>query len=668
MDSGVPRLLPGDEPGFLNRGREIDAFRRLVVGTGPVAVEGPGRIWLTGPPGIGKTTLAVRLGNLFETRFTDGILYADLRGSTPDNAADVADVLRHFLRQLGKEPAEIPGALDELAADFRSHTANRAILVVLDDARTSAQVRPLLPSSPDAVVLVTSRRHLDGLVYSGFSRIELENFTTDDAIRLVRGIVGAERFAAEPAAGERLVNFCSGLPLALRVVAARILARRTRSLAALVDQITKAPFEHLRLEGDAPVEAVFDASFADLDEEQRRAYCLLGQIPAAEFDLAAAAAVLDRSISETNDLVDDLDEAYLVRRADDRVAIHSLVREHARARAEAADLEPRAARLRAVGWYLRRAAALSKNVSRRWSVSARAEAIDPAYDGDDAYRPAAAELERDDAVYPAIAALADELSLDQACAELGEALQPWYYNTDRTSHLLAVLRLAVPAADALGDVRLSMRLHHDLGSAHEKAKEFPAALREFERAMGLAQECGDRLGEASAVEWSGLVLRQVGDHASAVDRFERAREILRTGEIENREHRERALVLLSLHRGTDLVALGHTAEADAELRDALEWFHDRGEVINEARALLALAPISGDQARPTLERALELFAAGGLRSKQIDALVALAELDFADGEQAAAVGRLREARELARQIGLWSVVESLDERLARHSV
>ncbi|PWW53160.1 tetratricopeptide repeat protein [Actinokineospora spheciospongiae] len=665
---GAPRLLPGDTPGFLNREGEIaEVEHRFSALDGS---SGPSLIWLTGSAGIGKTTLAIRLGHMFADLFPDGALYYELGGSTPAGPADAADVLRHFLARLGKKPEDIPTHLNERAADFRSLTSGKRILVVLDDAHTAAQVRSLLPSSPRAAVIVTSRRHMDGLLAAGFREVAVNAFDAETAARLVAQVVDPTHLAAEPAAVARLVTLCSGLPLALRVLAARIAGRRHRSLGALVEQVTSAPFAHLRLDGDPSVEAVFDACFADLDADHKRAYCLLGWHPGPRFAPESAAALLDRPVEDALDLLDGLVDAYLLQRHDitGRYGFHSLIALHARTRSEEyPSYDTASARRRVVAWHWERAVALGRVLSPRWTVGR--QDVPPAYTGGDARHRAEVELESDETGHRAAVHLAQELDLADAAAGICEALKPWYYDTDRTGDLIDILGVGAPAADRAGDPRLAMRLHHDLGSAYEKVGDFDLALAEFDYSRLLARATGDPLGEASAVEWPGLVHRQRGDHDRALACFEEARGILTGATTGDPAQRERALVLISLHVGTELALVGRCEDAEVELRRAHAWFADRDEKVNEARALAGLATARVNagvaaEALPMLERAATLFGERGLRSKQAEALFTLAELHAEAGEEQPALSCANTARALAQRLGLWSVVSRIDAFLA----
>ena len=182
-------------------------------------------ILLTGPPGVGKTALAVNWGHAVRGDFPDGVLFADLHGYAPDGPASASEMLARFLRALGVDPRQVPSDLAELTGIYRSIMISRRMLVLLDDALTAAQVSPLLPPSPESVAVVTSRLRLGGLAVRGARVIQLDRLDADAALELLARTMGDERVLAQPHAARELVELCAGLPLALCVSGARLAAR-----------------------------------------------------------------------------------------------------------------------------------------------------------------------------------------------------------------------------------------------------------------------------------------------------------------------------------------------------------------------------------------------------------------------------------------------------------
>ncbi|MBT2384356.1 AfsR/SARP family transcriptional regulator, partial [Streptomyces sp. ISL-11] len=209
----APQSLPRRPTGFLGRDRELDGLTRLV--DGPAA---GGVVVVTGPAGVGKTAFAVHWAHGRDDAFPGGRLFADLRGFSGGEEAAPGEVLREFLLALGTPAGRIPDSPQAASALYRSLTAGRRLLVVLDNARSSAQVRPLLPAGGECATLVTSRSRLDGLVATDSARpVRLRSLGTDDGVALLGTVLGPERVLEEPDAAAELVALCDGLPLALRV-------------------------------------------------------------------------------------------------------------------------------------------------------------------------------------------------------------------------------------------------------------------------------------------------------------------------------------------------------------------------------------------------------------------------------------------------------------------
>ncbi len=305
-----PRQLPGDVRGFVNRSAELTALDRLLVeDTGPVGVT---LSVIAGTAGVGKTALALRWAHRVRHRFPDGQLHVNLRGYDPGEPARPEQVLERFLRALGVPPAAIPADLDDRAALYRSRLADRRILVVLDNAASVGQVRPLLPGSDSCLVIVTSRSRLSGLVTrDGGRRLTVRMLTEDDAITLLRELTREFRAGDDPEHLAELARLCARLPLALRIAAERAasrpympldeLIRDLRDESALWTALTAEENE----EADA-VRAVFAWSYRALDPAAARMFRLLGLHPGSEFSLPAAAALAGEPANQVRQRIDAL--------------------------------------------------------------------------------------------------------------------------------------------------------------------------------------------------------------------------------------------------------------------------------------------------------------------------------------------------------------------------
>lgn len=294
---------------------------------------------LAGIGGVGKTTLAVHVAHAARPHFPDGQLYVDLQG-TEARPAEPEAVLGSFLRALGTPDSSIPDSPAERAALYRSTLDGRRVLVLLDNARDAAQVRPLLPGTAGCAALVTSRVRMAGL--AGAHLVDLDVMSPDEALQLFTRIVGEERVRAERQAALAVVGACGFLPLAIRIAASRLAARRTWTVSVLAAKLAD---ERRRLDelqaGDLAVKATFELGYGQLEPVQQRAFRLLGLPDGPDISLAAAAAVLDRPEHATEDLLEALvDCSLLESAAPGRYRFHDLVRLYARACAERDEQPP----------------------------------------------------------------------------------------------------------------------------------------------------------------------------------------------------------------------------------------------------------------------------------------------------------------------------------------
>jgi tetratricopeptide (TPR) repeat protein/transcriptional regulator with XRE-family HTH domain len=356
----VPFLLPPDIADFTGRAEVVGRLGALLAG-GPDGAARPTAIRvaaIVGGGGVGKTTLAVHVAHRVRFRFPDGQLYVDLRGAEASPAVP-EEVLGRFLRALGVEAAAVPDESEERADRYRSLLAARRVLVVLDNAASEAQIIPLLPASPTCGVLVTSRSPLTGL--AGVSPVPLEVLQAEQALELLGRIVGSERLAAEPAAAAELARLCGYLPLALRVAGARLAARPHWRVAELAARLTD---ERRRLNeltyGHLAVRASLTLSYQALEPAAQTLFRRLGLLDAPEVTAWVAAALLDSSLEQAQELTDRLVDARLLDAAGRdatgqvRYRFHDLVGIYGRECAEAQDSssERAAALARAFGALL----------------------------------------------------------------------------------------------------------------------------------------------------------------------------------------------------------------------------------------------------------------------------------------------------------------------------
>ncbi|MGW0661067.1 BTAD domain-containing putative transcriptional regulator [Streptodolium elevatio] len=348
----APAQLPARIGSHVGRARQMRVLDALVS---PDPARRRDLVAVVGAPGVGKTAIAAHWAHERREHFKDGQLFVDLRGHSPLPALRPGNVLAQFLRALGAPPGHLPEDEDEAAALYRTLLADRQVLVVLDNARDVEQVRPLLPGAPGCAVVVTSRNQLAGLVASdGARRVLLDVLDPEEGSRLLGGIVGDCRVAAEEEAARRLVRVCGGLPLAVRTAGANMVARNIGIADYCAELAGDDVLAKLHIEGDrrSSVRAAFDLSYRVLPAAARRMFRLLGLMPGSAFT-ADAAALADSTPAESAALLVSLADSHLVReRTPGRFVLDELMRAYAR-ELVGEDAEAHAARKRLLDWQRR---------------------------------------------------------------------------------------------------------------------------------------------------------------------------------------------------------------------------------------------------------------------------------------------------------------------------
>jgi len=333
----APAELPIDSDAFTGRASEVSWLRTALTSAAP------GRIVVSavaGAAGIGKSAFAVHVAHQIADRFPDGQLYVNLHGSTPNvKPLHPAEVLARLLRSLGGDDAAVPADVDEASARFRSLTDGRHLLFLFDNARDAEQVRPLLPASPTCRVLITARRMLTSL--DTVTHLRLDAMAKDEMTTLLSRLIGGERVAADPWAARVIVRLCDGLPLVIRIAAARLVARPDLSLRGLADRLAVEDHRLSELQADdRAVRACFMVSYRALGAEHSRLFRLLGLLGGSDISVAVAAALADRSEEQAADLLDHLADAQLLEVRDTgRYRMHDLLCLFARERTRQEETE-----------------------------------------------------------------------------------------------------------------------------------------------------------------------------------------------------------------------------------------------------------------------------------------------------------------------------------------
>ncbi|MFD5941972.1 AfsR/SARP family transcriptional regulator [Streptomyces griseus] len=565
-------LLPRAPRGFHGRAAELAALSRSAAGEAPVCL-------ITGPAGVGKTALALQWAHRSPAIFPDGRLFADLRGFSTAGEPAPIDVLRDFLLALGVSPRRVPESVPAAAALFRSLTARRGLLVVLDNARDSATVRTLLPGGADCVTLVTSRHRLEGLIASDAARpVPLDTLETDDGTALLAGVLGEERVLAEPVAARRLSELCGGLPLALRVTAARLAGRPRWTLAALAGELADERGRLACLDvDDTGVAAALGLTVQHLPAGAVHQLGRLGHHPGGHYDPYAAAALAGTDPVTARAALEQLAAAHLVTEtAPGRWVLHDLVRLYARS------LDPASAREALIG-------VLDHCIATALAAADTAEpGGEPCFVLPEDYRrPSAVQdfadraeamrwlaTEREDLALAALAAREAGLT-DRAWRII---LLQWPQMVWRARDSWSpLLELALESARAERDAYAESRVLTLLGWVLTEEGRTAEAAALLERSPSLAREAGDPLGEATALINLAVAQAELGDLPTAGENCARALELAR------REG----------DRHTEMLTLQHLARMHLTA-------HRPAEALGCARAALDLGPEHEEAARRSL--------------------------------------------------------------------
>ncbi|MEV0425636.1 BTAD domain-containing putative transcriptional regulator [Micromonospora sp. NPDC050495] len=514
----VPRQLPHPGPRLVGRQRSLAAVRQALT----AAPDGrPSICVVTGPAGVGKSALATWAAHQVAGNFPDGQLYADLRGATagPPPLAP-REVLARFLRALSGPEVAVAADPDEAAAMLCSLLADRRLLVVLDNARDAAQIRPLLPAGRHCAVLVTSRRHLTEL--DAVRHLELGVLDDRDAVELLRQLAGAARIDRQPATAIRLARRLGGLPLALRIAGARLAARPHWSLAMLDDRLgdRRRRLPELRL-GDIAVRTSFLVSYQHLTHPLApRLFRLVGAVDMPELTPATAAALLDVEPAHAGEALDELIDARLIEEtAEHRYVLHDLIRLFAR---ELATEETEAGRTAAVTRVLeqhltavRHAVGLLRPGTRAATADepARFAGPDDALAWLHAERPNLVAAVRQAAAAPATARYA---------VELADSLFLFFEMCGHVEDWMTVDQAGLAAAERLGDDIARARLLHDLAVARFHLHDTGEAHRLLRDSLAVSRAAGDDDGQSRALNQLGVLHGTAGRYDEAVASFEHA--------------------------------------------------------------------------------------------------------------------------------------------------
>jgi DNA-binding SARP family transcriptional activator/tetratricopeptide (TPR) repeat protein len=655
----APAQLPADVADFTGRAGHLEQLCGLMSGNGHLGNGAVTVAVVAGTPGLGKTAFAIHAAHRLRHDFPDGQLYVSLRGGT-DHPGPPDEVLARFLRDLGVDGARVPVDPEERAAMYRTRLAERQMLIVLDDARDAAQVRPLLPGTGSCAVIVTSRHRLSGL--AGSRLIDLDVLDDAEAAELFTRIVGTERAGADTDAVRDVLDICAGLPLAIRIAGARLAARRGWTVRTLADRLAD---QRRRIDeftaGDLAVRACFQVSFEALPRmsgdgvDPAHVFRMLGAWQGSSIGLPAATALVGEPEDPVADALEVLVDAHLLESpAPDRYRLHDLLRAYAAELAQA-DEPPQAvedAARRILGWYLRTADAAESVVA----PYLERVPLDPAEPGGEPLAFAAAEQalgwcaqERTNLVAATRQAAAH--GLHDIAWKLPVAMRVCLDRLGYRTEWLTTHRIALISARALGNRPAEAWVLTNIGTVLGQ-QHVDDAIGYFEQALAIYREIGDRRDEAGAANNLAFCYLILGRHEEAVapllDSLQLQREL-------GRRYGE-AVALCNL--GEAYIELGRYDEAIARSQEALAITREINAVRDEGYALHNLGRAYLEQGRLAeaaglLEQALPIHRAAGDRYGEAQDLQRI-------GTVHAQAGRLAEARQT------WTQARSLFEVLGEN--
>lgn len=686
----VHSSLPPDIPGFVGRVKELAALDSLVANDD--TRRGVGVSLITGAAGAGKTGLALHWAHRVREHFPDGRLFADLQGYESDDTLPVSDVLNRFLRSLGVPSQQIPPDLDERCSLYRSMLADRRVLLVLDNARTYAQIQPLLPSSGQSCVLVNSREQLEGLVaWPPEARVHLGPLPDPDAAELLGKIVGTARIAAAPAESARLVELCDRLPLALRIAAARLASKPHWTVRHLADRLGD---ERRRLDelsqGETQVRVSFGLSYRHLPEDAARLYRLLGLLDVPDFTAWTGAALLDTDLLDAERLIEHLVDAQLLEALGIdttghlRYRFQNLLRLYARERAH--DETPPDERRAAVDRVFRTFLTIAEEAHRRdyggdftviHSEVPRRE-ITPAC-LDDLLTVPLDWFEAERLGLVAVIEQAARMGMDEVAWDLTASMVTLFETRNYVENWRVCCEHALAAARKAGNVRGQAAMLHDLGAVELRLRRIERAAASFHEALCLYEASEDAHGRALTLRNIAITDRIRGDLESAMRRLEDARETFRTvGDRSSEAHALNNMAQIALDRGRldsavqlaqesvrisqsigaggerglaqgshrlarAYLAQGRLELAEATFLEVVRIVKEKSDLVGLAYALLGLgetklaADASPEQADAVLNEALEI-------SRRIDSPLVEGQINLALGESCRRQDRYAAAR------------------------
>jgi DNA-binding SARP family transcriptional activator len=676
----APAQLPYAIPHFVGRMselRQLDALAGAAAGIGAAGSGGGLTIAvITGTAGVGKTCMAVRWAHKTNHLYPDGQLYVDLRGFDANRPVmDPGEALRGFLDAFGVPPRRVPGTLEQRAAMYRSLLAGRRVMVVLDNARDTDQVAPLLPGSAGCLVVVTSRNRLSGLLAAGAVAVPLDLLTATESREMLRHRIGPARVDAEPDAVASIISASARLPLALAIVAARAAAQPRFSLAALAGELGQARGGLDAFVGEdrtSDARAVLSWSYQTLSDEAARLFRLLGLHPGPDVSTPAAASLAGVALADVQRQLNALSSTHLIEeRTLGRFAFHDLLRAYAAEQSQApeAAAESRGGLVRMLDHYLHTALAADRllypyRAGREAEPPADgviiAEFADPGAAMDWfvtehrnllAVINLAAATGRHPYVYDLAwtmapflnyqghwhdwaATMQSSLSAARCLGDLGRqarahlVLNLAYLQLGRLDEAGAHAEQALRLFGQLDDQSGRAQIHLNVGRVLERKGNFQQSLEQARKALELFRLANDWAGEADALNWVGWYHSQLGYHEQALEYCHQSLALHKNfGDWPGQADTWDSLGYANHH-------LGHHDKAVACYEHALTLWHDLGDRYQVAMTVFRLGDThrsagDADAARAAWRRAFDIFDGLG----HPEAASVQAKLDLLDSNE-----------------------------------
>ncbi|WP_170154713.1 ATP-binding protein [Lentzea atacamensis] len=629
----APRQLPADITAFTGRETEIRELDELLKRPGRTAVLSA----IAGTPGVGKTALAVHWGHLVADEFPDGQLYLNLRGYDVGPPVSAADAALTLLRALGI--SEVPRGLDERTGLLRSALAGRRVLLVLDNASSAEQVRPLLPATASCFAVVTSRDALSGLaVVDGAHRLDLDVLTVEEAVQLLKTLLG-QRVYYERQAAIELAELCARLPLAIRIVAE---VARHEPLTRVVRDLRAERLDLLDSSGDprSMVRAVFHWSYRQLRPEAAELFRLLGHHPGRDFDVPLAAALIGTDLADAALRVEQLASASLVQ-GDGRYEMHDLLRAYGRELAADPD-----AAVRLIDHYVdAHTAALALVYPRNFDLDERPEAP---WLTDAGTAREWLSAEADNVVE--VVQLAADRGMGAKARRLAHVAKRHLETTSRGPQAMRMHHVALDTARADGDLPGVGEALRNLGATAEAMGRQPESLDWLRQSTDVWRRLDNRRRHAETLSSIGITLGSLGRLDESIAAHEESIELLRQLD------RPHQLAICLLNLGVTMEQRGELDRALTNQRAALETFRAVGDQLGQAHALTNLGNVLNQlgehgEALLMFDQALAAYRAMGSRVGEAFVVKFLGSVHVAKGEHDLAIPRFEEALRISREAG-----------------